>query len=929
MNKKIFLIPIIIISLIPSAYAHPFLLDSEPPAASTTEVGVERVIINFSEAVDINFSNIKVFDGSGEQIDNKDTAYHEKEASLVVSTPPLDEGTYTVTTKVLSKVDGHLVDYALIFGIGDVKLDTTLLEQQENSESVFIPESIARFPGLVGQTIVLGAIISAILVWINLQKKKIIEEHLPQFQVKFKNKFSAIVAIGLALVFGSNLAIIAIQTWRLETGTLEVIQTTFGMTWAFRMGITIALLGTWFLFERIKIKQTTKLIPLLALSLILIGTTTMMGHGAASEQVPAIILDYVHNLLSAVWIGGVIFFAFVLLPNFSVLPNSAKEKMTLLVIPKFSTIIIMSLGILLITGPILLWFLEDNVSSLTVSSYGYLLFAKIAIGSVMIAIGGYNQLRIFKNGEKDLKKDNLKVYNKISKTLKIESLLGVMLLLCVAFLTNTGLPAGEIQLTEAHAQNQGFRFIEFSENAKFDITIDPFSTGKNKLKITTSDLDNNPIEDMNGLKVKISNPIKNIRPIEIPMTRANSQDAAQTFEGEVTFGFSGTWVILVEMQRLETVNENVEISAFVKPHLENIRTQMTEFEFPEDATPLFPIHDKKGNVWISDPLKSRIWKYDVGSEEFQKFEFDGKSSIMMEMDSIGNIWFTDIPKSKIVKFDPDTEKFQSYELPSSLKPLDQNPIAISLLSDNEDNIWTTITNKNAVLELDPGTGEFTEYILPTKDSGPFALTLGPENNVWYSGTISGKIGIIDTKTGNIKEFTPDEPLQGPEFMMFDGENNLWIAEHTGTAITKFNSLLGTFEQISVPNENSLPFGMVFDRYQNIWFAQHVADSIGVYDPVNQEFLEVVIPTPESFTQFTTIDDEGNIWFVEQQGNKLGKIVISEAPNLSIQTGDSEASSFDIKYVYVVAPVFTIGIVISSLFFTKAVKDKRRLDEKIT
>ncbi len=468
--------------------------------------------------------------------------------------------------------------------------------------------------------------------------------------------------------------------------------------------------------------------------------------------------------------------------------------------------------------------------------------------------------------------------------------------------------------------------MEFSENAKFDITIEPFSSGKNRLTISTSDLNNNPITDMDGLKVKISNPSKNIRPIEIPM-KENSQDTTELFEGEVTFGFSGTWVILVEMQRLENVNENLEISVSVKPHLENIRTQTTEFEFPEDATPLFPIYDKKGSIWISDPLKSRIWKFDIKDEQFQKFEFEGMSSIMLEMDGDGNVWFTDIPNSKIGKFDPDTGEFQLYELPTHLIPRDQNPIAISLLPDNENNIWITITNKNTILKLEPSTGEFTDYLLPTKDSGPFALELGPENNIWYSGTISGKIGVIDVKTGEIKEFIPDEPLEGPEAMIFDSENNLWIAEHTGSAITKFNPLLETFERITVPDEEALPFGMLFDKYQNLWFAQHVVDNIGIYDPINQEFLEIKIPTPESFTQFVTIDDEENIWFVEQQSNKLGKIEISEVPNLSIQTND-ESLSFDIKYSHIVAPVFTIGIIVSSLFFVKSVKGKRRLDEKI-
>ena len=66
---------------------------------------------------------------------------------------------YRASVKVLSKIDGHLVQAAIVFGVGDVKIDSSLLEKQENSETTFIPESIARFPGLVGQTIVLGGVI--------------------------------------------------------------------------------------------------------------------------------------------------------------------------------------------------------------------------------------------------------------------------------------------------------------------------------------------------------------------------------------------------------------------------------------------------------------------------------------------------------------------------------------------------------------------------------------------------------------------------------------------------------------------------------------------------------------------------------------------------------------------------------------------------
>ena len=140
----------------PLASAHPFLLDSEPGQGQNVPAGTTQIITNYSEAVEIDFSELKVYDANGNQIDNRDTMYNDGETSLVVTTSPLEDGVYTITSKVLSKVDGHLVQAAIVFGVGDVKIDSSLLEKQQSSETTFIPESVARFPGLVGQTIILG-----------------------------------------------------------------------------------------------------------------------------------------------------------------------------------------------------------------------------------------------------------------------------------------------------------------------------------------------------------------------------------------------------------------------------------------------------------------------------------------------------------------------------------------------------------------------------------------------------------------------------------------------------------------------------------------------------------------------------------------------------------------------------------------------------
>ena len=110
---------------------------------------------------------------------------------------------------------------------------------------------------------------------------------------------------------------------------------------------------------------------MLIVSLALIFTTTMFGHGTASDLAAPMILDYVHNLLASVWIGGRNFLSFVILPTLAKLNWMEKEKTILAILPRYSGMVTIALGILIITGPTLLWFLESNVTSITNSTYGF------------------------------------------------------------------------------------------------------------------------------------------------------------------------------------------------------------------------------------------------------------------------------------------------------------------------------------------------------------------------------------------------------------------------------------------------------------------------------------------------------------------------------------------------------------------------------
>ena len=923
------MIPVLVFFLgFPLASAHPFLLESNPAQGQSVPAGTTQIFTFYSEAVEIDFSSLKIYDANGNQIDNQDTAYNNEESSLVVTTPPLEDGVYTIASKVLSKVDGHLVQAAIIFGVGDVQIDSSLLESQEQSETTFIPESIARFPGLVGQTIVLGGVIASIAIWSTRQTR--FGDQIGLIQDSFKSKFSKIIGFGVIAVFASNFIMLGVQTWRLEVSPLDVIQTTFGTTWLTRMILTIIMIGIWFWIERKNKVSVKSQVPMLIVALILIATTTMMGHGASTEMAPPIILDYVHNLLSSIWIGGVIFFGFIILPAITKLDYDVRDKITASLIPRFSAMIIIALGVLIITGPTLLWFLDSNVGSLTGSTYGKLILAKIAIASAMIAFGAFYQIKFVTQTKHNLKFNG--VYKKLQKPLKFEAGLGIALLAVVALLVNSSLPAGEVQTADALQSNYGFDGTLFSENAKFDVNVVPVGIGPNKISVVVSSFDDQPLSDISDLKVKISNPQKNISPIqaEVTSTISGGDQPTTKFTAETSFGFGGVWQIELEAQRTENANESVIFDVLVKPSIDDIRTDVIEYEIPADETaPLYPVYDGK-NIWISDAQKPRLWKFSIEDEQFTPYTFNGLTTIFMDMDKNGKIWFTDTPNSKIGNFDPRTEEFEIINLPQFTlgSAFTQKSIPTSIAIDHDNDVWVAVIDQSVLLEYDQTTKMFRLYNTLTPEAGPTAIEIDNSNNVWFAESLVGNLGKIDGETKEMTEFTPnDGPLAEPFALMIDKDENVWIAEHIGPAITKFNPILESFDKVKIANPESLPFGMVLDKYDNLWAAQHVVDGLILYDPYNNRITEVAIPTEGSFTQFVTADDNGDVWFVEQRGSKIGKVSISAVPGQA--TIIEEESTFEMKYVEIVAPLIAAGIIATALFYVKSIRDKRKIDSIIS
>ena len=309
----------------------------------------------------------------------------------------------------------------------------------------------------------------------------------------------------------------------------------------------------------------------LIIGIILLVTTSLIGHGASNKQLVPIIIDFVHNLVASLWIGGTFYLAFVLIPKLQESTMNWYYKLgTISVwIPRHSALVVTLLGTIFITGPFLLYILEDNLNLVIGSLYGTFLIAKLTIAGLMVILGGYSSIFIQKQVVKSLKvgqvignkSNNSKLSNdesenernagkiviKFKKALVIESILGIALLLSVALLVNTGVPKSEVQ-NQAQAtsvvatQSVPFETTRFLDNGtKVDLSISPFEVGNNNFKVSFLDMNGEPI-DLQSAQIKYSQIEESIGPITVDLEK----QSRGIYSVNATFGIPGTWDLEVQ-----------------------------------------------------------------------------------------------------------------------------------------------------------------------------------------------------------------------------------------------------------------------------------------------------------------------------------------------------------------------------------------------
>jgi copper transport protein len=247
--------------------------------------------------------------------------------------------------------------------------------------------------------------------WLNfvlqpLAEKRVEERDLnSQVELRFERRFSLptlglLLLASLGALYGqalprTNNDWAAAFNWPLLS---ELVSSgRFGTYWLIRVGILLLafLLGLYMLLSRERPRAIQAALPLINLFLgaMLFIAITLSGHATAvaSIIVPySVVLDWLHLMAAALWIGGMIYLLLVYLPLLRARALSECARSLLAILSQYTPLAIAGVILMAITGPLNASFHLTSLDQFTTTAYGRTLLVKIFLVGVLLISSAYH-----------------------------------------------------------------------------------------------------------------------------------------------------------------------------------------------------------------------------------------------------------------------------------------------------------------------------------------------------------------------------------------------------------------------------------------------------------------------------------------------------------------------------------------------------------
>lgn len=375
---------VVLVALPGRADAHATLDASEPAAGQQLETPPTRVVLDFSEAVDIGEDSIRVLNSKGDPVtENKPTHPNGARSVAALALPPLDDGAYVVSWKAISS-DSHPVSGAFTFRVGtttggenDRALLTDVLNGTAGGDHVLgAIFGMTRFLAFAGLILVVGGMVFVTWLW-------------PAGRDSARAQ--GLFVVGLVLAAVTTLLCIPLQGAygiggslgdAVDPGTIaDELGTRTGRSWLVRL----VLLGVVWLLARIRRLDRW---AAAGLGLALLVTVGLTGHASSGANVPlAFVIDLFHLSGASVWLGGLATLLLaVLWPGSGVDDPEAEATVAL-----FSPVAFAAVGVIVLSGVIQALRQVGSYDNLFDTTYGRLLVVKVLLFAVMLVGAAFSR----------------------------------------------------------------------------------------------------------------------------------------------------------------------------------------------------------------------------------------------------------------------------------------------------------------------------------------------------------------------------------------------------------------------------------------------------------------------------------------------------------------------------------------------------------
>lgn len=522
---KRYQIPLLLLMLIswlglfvPAGAAHANLSQAIPAPNTVLTTSPIELSIWFTEPIEAQFSQLRLFNANGQQVDNQDVLVNDN--LMRVTLPTLAEGIYTVAWQNVSTVDGHPAEGSYLFSIGQPLPQEAIAPTQRPLLTSWA-EPVARAISLWSGLVIVGGL--AFNQWVMKQ------EGTGRKQL-FSLLWLALALFLLAAVGQLWLQVGVVQrlssdgSWGQAASNI-LSKTFWGQMWLARLAI-------WLLFTfALAFRPNQR--GLVWLSFGLLVPINLTSHAAATAQITTATLfnDLAHLLAAALWVGGLIHFALFLWSG------SGRDKPHLLLdlVPRFSTLAILAVGTLIITGLYATW---SQLLSLVAwqTPYGLILLVKLALLGPLLLLGAYNLLWLSPRLRQQP--------HHLRRSVSGEAILATLVILIVGLLTSLE-PARQIVARQGLGQKP-ISFQDSLEGAEVMVEIVPGRVGINQLLITLTNRQGQPITNASEVNFTLTYRGQEIPPLS---GRAIANDNGQYQFNNLNLSLNGVWEMALTIRR--------------------------------------------------------------------------------------------------------------------------------------------------------------------------------------------------------------------------------------------------------------------------------------------------------------------------------------------------------------------------------------------